>query len=423
MSADPKEVAFQQDIITQMIEGGWQLGDASEYNRERALYTSDCLDYVKTTQPKTWAKYQKLYPSNPEQAFIEKLTAQLSKADPQATDKSLRTFGTLGVLRHEIRDKSASFKLCQFKPEHGLNPETQAMYDGNILRVVPELVYSPYATKAQLAETGTQAKAWRIDLVLFLNGIPIVTMELKSEFKQSVDRAKTQYKRTRLPKDPETNKPEPLLTFKRGALVHFAVSQYEAHMTTKLAGQDTDFRPFNRGTKDGGAGNDVPDDIDTYATGYLWNEVLAPPTSFRSLDAYPPGDQDRRSWDGEREKRNICYHQWDLVTTPRQAARKALATSTLPTQWASPPSHGLPTSSSFLMSTAKSSSTPSSSSLIAQCLTISYRTPFSSSNTLMEWLDVSTMRKGIQGEKLAQALEQSQPIIIVTIKLSDVYWR
>ena len=88
------------------------------------------------TQPKTWEKYQQLYPSNSEKAFIDKLAGQLGKADPQASDKNLRTFGTLGVLRHELRDKSASFKLCQFKPEHSLNPETQAMYEGNILRYV-----------------------------------------------------------------------------------------------------------------------------------------------------------------------------------------------------------------------------------------------------------------------------------------------
>ena len=104
------------------------------------------------------------------------------------------------------------------------------------------------ATEAHLAETGAKAKAWRIDLVFFLNGIPIVTMELKSEFKQAVDNAIKQYKRTRLPKDLETNKPEPLLTFKRGTLVHFAVSQFSVHMSTKLAGSETRFLPFNKCT-------------------------------------------------------------------------------------------------------------------------------------------------------------------------------
>lgn len=154
MNADSKESAFQRDIIDQMVAGGWKLGDPAGYDRKLALYTDDCLQYVMTTQPKTWEKYQTLYPAGPEQAFIDKLASQLSKADPQATDKSLRTFGTLGVLRHELRDKSASFKMCQFKPEHGLNPDTLAMYEGNILHIVPELVYSPYATVAELAETG-----------------------------------------------------------------------------------------------------------------------------------------------------------------------------------------------------------------------------------------------------------------------------
>ncbi|MCD6429968.1 MAG: type I restriction endonuclease subunit R, partial [Deltaproteobacteria bacterium] len=122
MVSKADEQTFQNDIINQMIAGGWQLGDPANYNRELALYTSDSLAYVQTTQPKAWEKYKKLYPTNPEKAFISKLAAQLNKADPLASDKSLRTFGALGVLRHELRDKSASFKLCQFKPEHGLNP-------------------------------------------------------------------------------------------------------------------------------------------------------------------------------------------------------------------------------------------------------------------------------------------------------------
>lgn len=128
------------------------------------------------------------------------LAAQLNKADSQATDKHLRTFDTLGVLRHELRDKSCSFKLCQFKPDHGLNPKTLAMHEVNILRVVPELMYSPYATDAHLKETGSKAKAWRIDLVLFVNGIPVATLELKSEFKQAIDNAIKQYKKTRRPR-------------------------------------------------------------------------------------------------------------------------------------------------------------------------------------------------------------------------------
>ena len=276
------------------------------------------------------------------------------------------------MLRHELRDKSASFKLCQFKPDHGLNPETQAMYEGNILRVVPELVYSPYATEVHLEETGTKAKAWRIDLVLFLNGIPIVTMELKSEFKQAVENAIKQYKKTRLPKDPETNKPEPLLTFKRGALVHFAVSQYEAYMTTKLAGGATHFLPFNRGTEDGGAGNDPPEDIDTYATAYLWNEVLAPANILQIIGRFIHlGDQHRRGLGrAQDEEGNPHIPPLPPVGSGqsprlRPAAKKAPATSISPSTARAPasptPSRGRHTSSHHYTTTkARRSFTPSS---------------------------------------------------------------
>ncbi|VFS48182.1 Type I restriction enzyme R protein N terminus (HSDR_N) [Budvicia aquatica] len=122
--------------------------------------------------------------------------------------------------------------------------------------------------------------------MLFINGLPIATLELKSEFKQAVHNAIKQYKKTRLPKDPITNKPEPLLTFKRGALVHFAVSQYEVFMAHKLAGDNTFFLPFNKGTKEGGAGNETPDNENEYATSYLWNEVLLPDNLLKILASF-----------------------------------------------------------------------------------------------------------------------------------------
>ena len=429
MNADAKEAAFQQDIINQMIEGGWSLGDPASYDRERALYTSDCLDYVKTTQSKTWAKYTNLYPGNPEQAFIDKLTAQLGKADPQAPDRSLRTFGTLGVLRHELRDKSASFKLCQFKPEHGLNPETLDMYEGNILRVVPELVYSPYATDAHEKETGARAKAWRIDLVLFLNGIPIVTMELKSEFKQDVQNAIKQYKQTRLPKDPETNKPEPLLTFKRGALVHFAVSQYQAHMTTKLAGDATYFLPFNRGTADGGAGNEPPEDVDAYATDYLWNEVLAPKNILQIIGRFIHLEiKTEEDWEGRKTKKETMifprYHQWDLVTRLVEASRLEGAGH----KYLAQHSAGSGKSNSIAWTAHQLSSLYNDvgEKVFHSVIVVTDRTVLDDQlqDTIYQFEHAEGVvgkinreeGQGSKSEKLAAALEQSQPIVIVTIQ-------
>lgn len=429
MTADSKEAAFQQDIIDQMIEGGWVLGNPHKYDRKLALYTEDCLQYVQATQPKNWEKYEKLYPANPEQAFIDKLASQLSKADPQASDKHLRTFGTLGVLRHEIRDKSASLKMCQFKPEHGLNPDTLAMYEGNILRVVPELVYSPYATEAHLAETGKQARKWRIDLVLFVNGIPVATMELKSEFKQEVERAIKQYRKTRLPKDPETNKPEPLLTFKRGALVHFAVSQFRAAMTTRLEGSDTVFLPFNKGTKEGGSGNDTPEDIDEYATGYLWNEVLARENLLQIIGRFIHLEiKTKEEWDGRKTKKETLifprYHQWDLVRKLVQASRdegpghKYLAQH----------SAGSGKSNSIAWTAHQLSSlyNDDGDKVFDSVIVVTDRTVLDDQlqDTIYQFEHADGVvgrinrdeGQGSKSEKLAASLESSQPIIIVTIQ-------
>lgn len=429
MNADAKEAAFQQDIIDQMVAGGWRLGDPAKYDRKLALYTDDCLAYVKSTQPKTWEKYEQLYPGNAEQAFIDKLASQLAKADPQASDKHLRTYGTLGVLRHEIRDKSVSFKMCQFKPEHGLNPDTLAMYEGNILRVVPELVYSPYATAAELAETGKQAKKWRIDLVLFVNGIPVVTMELKSEFKQAVENAIRQYQKTRLPKDPGTNKPEPLLTFKRGALVHFAVSQYEAYMTTRLAGDETRFLPFNKGTKEGGAGNDAPENVDTYATDYLWNEVLLPANLLHILGRFVHLEiETEEEWDGRKTKKeNLIfprYHQWDLVrkllqsTRAEGPGRKYLAQH----------SAGSGKSNSIAWTAHQLSSlyNDAGQKVFHSVIVVTDRTVLDDQlqDTIYQFEHADGVvgrinrdeGQGSKSEKLAAALEGSQPIVIVTIQ-------
>ena len=429
MNADSKEAAFQQDIIDQMVEGGWKLGAPAKYDRKLALYTEDCLQYVKTTQPKTWEKYKQLYPTNPEQAFIDKLSSQLSKADPQASDKHLRTFGTLGVLRNEIRDKSASFKMCQFKPEHGLNPDTLAMYEGNILRLVPELTYSPYATEAHLAETGKQAKKWRIDLVLFVNGIPVATMELKSEFKQPVENAIRQYKKTRLPKDPETNKPEPLLTFKRGALVHFAVSQDEAYMTTRLVGDETRFLPFNKGTKDGGAGNDSPQNIDCYATDYLWNEVLAPANLLQIIGRFIHLEiKTVEAWDGRKTKKETLifprYHQWDLVRKLIQASRDEGPGQKYLAQHSA--GSGKSISIAWTAHQLSSLYNENGEKVFHSVIVVTDRTvlddQLQDTISQFEHADGVVGRinrdegQGSKSEKLATSLEASQPIIIVTIQ-------
>ncbi len=318
------ESVFQADIIDQMQAHGWQLGSPSGYQAETALYEQDVLDFVQTTQPQEWEKFCRTFPIDSERHFITALVKQLNKADEHSTDRASRTYGTLGVLRHGLKIRNARFSLCQFKPEHSLNPETMARYEANICRVVPEVVYSPHASLKDSTD-GKIAKRNRIDVVLFVNGLPVTTMELKSEFKQSVQNAITQYKKTRLPKDPDTKKPEPLLMFKRGALVHFAVSQYEVYMTTRLAGDSTYFLPFNKGTSEGGAGNDIPSDSSRYATDYLWNEVLTPDNLLAILGHFMHLQiEEEEDAIGRKSKKETMmfprYHQWDVVTKLVNAA-------------------------------------------------------------------------------------------------------
>ncbi len=431
MSGDGKanEFTFQNDMISQLVDNGWLLGKPEGYNRELALYSEDVLGFVKDTQDEQWQKFCALYPNNTEAKFLEHVGAQLNKADPNAANKELRTFGTLGVLRNELRIRGTRFKLCQFKPEHDLNADTLTRYQKNRLRVVPELVYSPWATDEYEAEAGTRAKKWRIDLVLFVNGLPVATLELKSEFKQAVQNAIKQYKTTRFAIDPATKKPEPLLTFKRGALVHFAVSQYEVYMTTRLEGNDTHFLPFNKGTADGGAGNDVPADINQYATDYLWNEVLLPDNLLNILARFVHLQiEEKEDWEGRKYKKETLifprYHQWDVVSKLVDAAR----TEGPGHKYLIQHSAGSGKSNSIAWSAHQLSAihTPEGNKLFDSVIVVTDRTVLD--DQLQETISQFTAVEGMVGrinrnegdgsksEKLATALEESQPIIIVTIQ-------
>ncbi|MGL5358549.1 MAG: DEAD/DEAH box helicase family protein, partial [Shewanella sp.] len=429
MKDTTSERVFQDDIIHQLVANGWVQGSGKGYNRESALYEADVLHFIQTTQPKEWQKFCTIFPTDSERHFLDALVAQLKKADENATDRASRTFGTLGVLRHGLKIRSARFTLCQFKPEHNLNPETLARYQNNICRVVPELVYSPYATQEHEQESSKKAKRWRIDLVLFVNGLPVATLELKSEFKQAVENAIAQYKLTRLPKDPATKNPEPLLTFKRGALVHFAVSQYEVYMATKLAGEETFFLPFNKGTHDGGKGNDIPDDANRYATDYLWNEVLTPANLLNIIGRFIHLQiEEKEDWEGRKYKKETLifprYHQWDVVTKLINAAIEEGTGNKYLIQH----SAGSGKSNSIAW-TAHQLSTlydEQGNKQFDSVIVVTDRTVLDDQlqDTIYQFEHADGVvgrinRKegdGSKSEKLASALETSQPIIIVTIQ-------
>ncbi|MCQ2035913.1 type I restriction endonuclease subunit R [Stutzerimonas kunmingensis] len=303
--ADSKEAQFQQDIIDALAAQGWLVGTASGYDRRTALYTEDVLGYFKEAWPERWDKFAKANPNNPDDVLVQKLVRELEQS------------GTLDVLRHGFKLPAVKVELCSFQPDHGMNPDTLKRYQCNRLRVVPEVSYSPHAREA-----GSSGQSYnpRLDLVLFVNGIPTATLELKSEFKQSVENAKRQYRHDRPVKDPLTRKPEPLLTFKRGALVHFAVGQNEVAMTTKLAGKDTFFLPFNLGSAEGGAGNPMPEDDSQYATSYLWQRLMQPDAWLKVLGRFLHLDKKTSErFDGTPVTKETMifprYHQWEVVNT------------------------------------------------------------------------------------------------------------
>ena len=211
--------------------------------------------------------------------------------------KCLNEQGTLEVLRRgvEMVGLKKPLSLVQFKPALGINPAIQQAYAANRLRVVRQVHHSLNNAKDAL------------DLSLFVNGIPVATAELKSDFTQSVGDAVDQYRFDRNPAL-KGGLAEPLLSFPGGALVHFAVSQSEVMMSTRLAGTATRFLPFNRGNA-GGAGN-APNPFG-FATYYLWEEVWLRDSWLEILGRYLIGQRNDK-----KQLTSVIfprYHQLDAT--------------------------------------------------------------------------------------------------------------
>ncbi|MHB1263825.1 MAG: type I restriction endonuclease subunit R [Gemmatimonadaceae bacterium] len=244
------EIHLETEICEHLAAHGWlyEPGDAARYDRARALYPDDAIAWVQATQPSAWETLQKNHGAAAGETLLARLRAQLDQR------------GTLDVLRHgiEMLGLKGKIAMAQFRPAHAYNPEILARHAANRLRVVRQVRYSLHSENS-------------IDLVLFLNGIPVATAELKTDFTQNIDDAKDQYRFDRPPKT--KGQTEPLLAFPGGALVHFAVSNREVHMTTRLEGAATRFLPFNQGDS-GGAGNPL-NPTGGHRTAYLWERVWA----------------------------------------------------------------------------------------------------------------------------------------------------
>ncbi|WP_422001679.1 type I restriction endonuclease subunit R [Roseovarius mucosus] len=227
-----QEKVFEAHIVACLTQdqGYIERTCASHYDVAHALDTELLFRFLRTTQPEAWQTLEDHYSAQAEAEVLKRL------------DKALKDNPTHVVLRDGIKlVPNIRFALCFFKPASNLNPDLTRLYEANILSVMRQVHYSAKDPKKS------------IDILIFVNGLPVATLEVKNLLTgQNVKHAEKQYRQDRSPAG------EPLLTFKRGAIVHFAADQDTVSMTTRLINGKTRFLPFNRG-RDGGAGNpDVP---------------------------------------------------------------------------------------------------------------------------------------------------------------------
>ena len=275
------------------LPGGYRKRRHDAYNRGLCLLPSDVLDFLLTTQAKEWEKLRQHYGAEVKERFLARLSREIGRR------------GALDVLRNGVKDSGCSFQLAFFRPASGLNEQLQRMHAANLFAVVRQLRYSE--------KTGNS-----LDLVVFLNGIPIFTAELKNPLNgQTVEDAIRQYMTDRDPR-------EPLLAYGR-CLAHFAVDPEQVYVTTHLAGPKTRFLPFNQG-RFGGAGNPpVPPTQKGYATGYLWEEAWARDSVLdlvRQFIHEVEEEDDRGRKTGQRFLIFPRYQQLDAVRTLVADARE-----------------------------------------------------------------------------------------------------
>lgn len=241
------ERRFEEDIETFLIsdEGGYIKGKTSDFDREYSLNRNDLFKFLEETQEKAWTRYKNAFPYDYENNFIKRFNEEVS----------LR--GIIDVIRNGITDRGFKFKLAFFKPETNLSQEGWDLYSKNILNETRQLKYSTQNENS-------------IDIVLLLNGIPLVALELKNQITgQNSSNAQKQFMYDRDPR-------EIIFRFKQRVIAYFAVDHYDVKYTTKLAGKDTYYLPFNQGSNGagnvGGEGN--PLNPNGYTTDYLWKKVL-----------------------------------------------------------------------------------------------------------------------------------------------------
>ena len=301
-NAQTHESAFETALERQLVSdaGGYSKGDNGPYHpataprgydRERALFPGVFIEFVKASQGQTWEALERLHGGDTAEIVLGELA------------KGIASRGRLDVLRHGFKCYGKRIEAAFFRPSHGLNPETQRLYAEYRLTVTRQVYFSPETEQS-------------VDVVLSLNGLPIVTAELKNPMTgQTVKGAKRQYRNSRPPT-------APLFAFKTGALVHFAVDPDLVYMTTRLRKGDTVFLPLNK-AENHGAGN--PENPSGCRTAYLWDEVWQRDSILEIVARFLHLETEERRIGGKRVRKEKLifprYHQLDAVRKMEDHAR------------------------------------------------------------------------------------------------------
>lgn len=284
----PTEKRFEEHIEDHLKTVGYSTTHFSEYDRNLCLIRDLVIEFITRTQPKELSRLQEIYDVDTENKILSRISSEISKR------------GIIDVLRHQVVDRGVYLNLCYFEPKSDLNPDHLKLYQSNQFKVVRQLHYSNKNENS-------------IDMVLFLNGLPIVTMELKNQLTgQNVKHSENQYRNDRDPK-------EPLLNFKR-CMVHFCVDNNKVSMTTRLAGPKTFFLPYNRDLEN-------PPVDQGYRTKYLWEEILPPSSLLDILENFIHVSKEKEFFFNDKTQKIESkvkellvfprYHQLDLIRSFR----------------------------------------------------------------------------------------------------------
>ena len=290
---ETKEKNFENDIEARLLAQGYRKGSMATYDKVKAIDMPVLVEFIQNTQPKMWQRYQNVYGDRAEKQLYA------------IFQQNVEANGLIWVLRNGVKDRGMDLRFAYFAPASNLNLDLVERYKGNILTCTRQFAYSNENHNT-------------IDIVLSLNGIPVVALELKNQLTgQSVSNAKRQYMYDRNPK-------ELCFRFNQRFLVYFAVDLYEVAMATELKGESTFFLPFNQGSNGAGnigdGGNPQPSD-GSYATSYLWERVLSPDMLLSILQRYISKQEEETMVleKGVKKKKKSVklifprYHQLDVV--------------------------------------------------------------------------------------------------------------